>query len=194
MTRFSPFVHACFGLMLSLAAASTLPAQPPELSARGRQAYEMIKDTRCFSSTAVGVAASTPPVVFAFRDLLEEPKADAALKALANEATPEGQLYALCGLWFTDPAAFQSMVKELRKSDRKITRMNGCMRGEETLNAVLESSEKDVVRLRDNRQTIKEWLESHSGKSMSYDIAGGAWPSMLRDEGGFRKPKRSPQG
>lgn len=167
-------------------------AEPPQLSAKGKAAFEMLKGAPTFSSTAVGIAAVTPGEVFAFRDLLDEPKADEAFKVLLKEATPEGKLYAVCALWFTDPEEFQTQVKRLKDTTMKVNHVEGCERGEERVSRLLWSSEAGAVRLKDNRQTIKEWLKANKPANLFYDIGGGAWSSLLRDEGGFRKPLRTP--
>lgn len=167
-------------------------AEPPQLSAKGKAAFEVLKGTPTFSSTTVGIAGITPSEVFAFRDLLDEPKADEAFKALLKEAAPEGKLYAVCALWFTDPAEFQTQVKMLRDTSMKVNHVDGCERGEERVSRLLWSTEAGAVRLKDNKQTIKEWLDTNKPANMFYDIGGGAWSSLLRDEGGFRKPLRDP--
>lgn len=167
-------------------------AEPPQLSAKGKAAFEVLKGAPAFSSTTVGIAGSTPSEVFAFRNLLDEPKADEAFKALLKEATPEGKLYAVCALWFTDPAEFQTQVKRLKDTSMKVNHVDGCERGEERVSRLLWSVEAGAVRLKDNQQTIKEWLEANKPANLFYDIGGGAWSSLLRDEGGFRKPLREP--
>lgn len=166
--------------------------EPPPLGAKGRAAFEVLKTTSTFSSTTVGIAGITPSEVFAFRDLLDDAQADAALKILLKEATPEGQLYAVCGLWFTDPNAFQAQVISRRDTSTKVNHVDGCERGEERVSRLIWSNEAGAVRLKDNKQTIKQWLEANKPANMFYDIGGGAWSSLLREEGGFRKPLREP--
>lgn len=182
-----------WGIVVLFASAVNLPGEePPPLGARARAAFEVLKVTPTFSSTTVGIAGITPGEVFAFRDLLDDPQADAALKILLKEATPEGRLYAVCGLWFTDPTEFQAQVKLFKDTSMKVNHVDGCERGEERVNRLVWNNETGAVRLKDNKQTIKEWLETHKPVTMYYDIAGGAWSSLLRDEGGFRKPLREP--
>jgi hypothetical protein len=182
-----------WGIVVLFASVVNLSgAEPPPLGAKARAAFEVLKGTPTFSSTTVGIAGITPREVFAFRDLLDDPQADAALKILLKEATPEGRLYAVCGLWFTDPAEFQAQVKLLEHTSMKVNHVDGCERGEERVNRLVWSNETGAVRLKDNKQTIKEWLETHKPVTMYYDVAGGAWSSLLRDEGGFRKPLREP--
>src|SRR5262245_12558776 len=57
-------------------------------------------------------AGVTPDSVHSFRRLLDVPDASTRFAQLLREATPAGQLYALCGLFFTDAAAFRSAVPD----------------------------------------------------------------------------------
>ncbi|WP_265596380.1 hypothetical protein [Verrucomicrobium sp. BvORR106] len=179
-------------IVLFVCVGHIVRAEPPPLSAKGKAAFEVLKGAPSFSSTTVGIAGITPNEVFAFRDLLDEPKADEAFKVLLNEATPEGKLYAVCALWFTDPTEFQTQVKRLKDTTMKVNHVDGCERGEERVSRLLWSPEAGAVRLKDSQQTIKEWLEANKPANLFYDIGGGAWSSLLRDEGGFRKPLREP--
>lgn len=182
-----------FGIIaLFVSVVPFVHGEPPQMSAKGKAAFEVLRSAPSFSSTTVGIAGITPNEVFAFRELLDEPKADEAFKVLLREATPEGKLYAVCALWFTDPAEFQTQVNRLTDTSMKVKHVDGCEQGEERVSRLLWSPEAGAVRLKDNRQTIKEWMEANKPANLFYDIGGGAWSSLLRDEGGFRKPLRKP--
>ena len=178
-------------LLFPLVASTTLPAAPPPgLGPEAQKAYALLKEVNVFSSTSVGVAGTTPESVSAFRTLLAGPHASTCFKTLLEEATTAGQLYALCGLWFTDPAAFKAGIEKHRRSDAQVETLEGCIASRQPVREVIESKATGAVRLRDNQQTIRQWTEEHRPKTLHYDILGGAWPSMFRDEGGFRKPAK----
>src|SRR4051812_49734436 len=88
--------------------AGHVAATPPVLEGALRDAYVTIEDETTFCSTMVGAGGAVPKVVSAFRTLVWDPAGDTAFKSLLKEAKPAGQLYALCGLWFTDPVAFKT--------------------------------------------------------------------------------------
>lgn len=165
----------------------TAKAEPAGLGDQAKN-YEVIKNAPEFCATAVGVAGSTPAVVYAFRDLIADPAADAAFKSLLTEAKLPGQLYALCGLWFTDPLAFKTEVEKFRSMKGEVRMVDGCEIAPQRVSELVESKAPGVVRLKDNKQTILAWSrERKSPGPTSYDIVGGAWPSMFRDEGGFKR-------
>jgi hypothetical protein len=157
-------------------------------------AYVTIKNETTFCSTMVGAGGAVPKVVSAFRTLLWQPQADSAFKSLLVEAKPAGQLYALCGLWFTDPAAFKIAAGKLSKSREEVETLFGCIGMRRPVAEIVESKDPGAVRLKDNTQTVKQWAASHKGVSMQPDIIGGYWPGMFKDEGGFRMPMKPDGG
>jgi len=78
-------------------------------------------------STAIGGGGNFSPHVRAFRTILESAEADRAFKRLLREAPPAGQLYALCGLYWTDKAFFDEAVKPYLTDFREIVAQSGCV-------------------------------------------------------------------
>ncbi len=169
-----------FLLLGSALLISTASAAPPKLGEKAQKAYATIKDAPEFCGTAVGYAGTTPPVVHAFRDLISDPQADAAFKSLLTEAKLPGQLYALCGLWFTDPAAFKVAAEPYRQSKKEVATYEGCEKSNQRVAEIVESKAPHVVRLKNNKQTIQDWSAAHKGE-LSFDIIGGAWPSVFKE-------------
>ncbi len=161
---------------------SLCPASMPELSAKGAKAYAAVKTTERFCGSAVGFAGSTPEVVWAFRELLGERNADAAYKSLIQEATLPGQLYGLCGLWFTDQAEFKKQVARYRAMKGKVKTMIGCIITEDEIAELVESSHPKAIRLRGPEDTMKAWWDRNPNAEGRSDIAGGYWPSELKGE------------
>jgi hypothetical protein len=114
---------------------------------------------------------------------------DAAFKSLLTEAKPAGQLYALCGLWFTDPIAFKTEAERLKKANGQVDTLFGCVGMKERMADLIESKIAGAVRLKDNKESVKVWFDTHKGIAMHYDIIGGALPSMIWNEGGFPRPR-----
>ncbi len=183
-------MHVRVFVLTFLVFGGALKAAPPELGGAAARAYGTVKAATTFSSTHVGAAGLTPEVIGAFRTLLGDAKADAAFKSLLEEATPVGQLYALCGLWYTDPAAFRDAAEKLKKRGTEVPTLQGCMMSKEKMSAIIESKESGAVRLKSNKESVKDWMASHKGTRMYFDIIGGAWPSEFKDDGGFPSPVR----
>lgn len=114
----------------------------------------------------------------ALREILNHPDADAAFKSLLREATLPGQLYALCGLYHTDPDLFSEEIEKYRHRTERIK--VGFNRVEEVRDLV-ESRSSEAIRLT-RGQTMSAWRASHGvpeGVSLPEDIAGGALPMRL---------------
>lgn len=160
----------------------------PELSAEGLRAYQKVKKAEMFCSAAVGYAGTTPEVVWSFRDLLKEKNADAAFKALLQEATVPGQLYGLCGLWFTDQAAFKKEVARYGAMRGKVWTMMGCMIGEDVIAEVVVSPYPTPIRLNGPEDSVEDWWARNPKDPGHSDIAGGSWPSVFKGEKGAKRP------
>ncbi|OYW74750.1 MAG: hypothetical protein B7Z37_16275 [Verrucomicrobia bacterium 12-59-8] len=173
--------------MLSLLIPSCSTAMP-DLSVRGVKAYQVVKKAESFYNSAVGYAGSTPAVVWAFRDLLAEKNADAAFKSLLQEATLPGRLYGLCGLWFTDQAAFKEQVAHYRAMPGKVKTMIGCIIAEDEIAELVESKHPNAIRLRGPEDTMQAWWARNPKAQGFSDIAGGCWPSELKGKKGAQRP------
>src|SRR4029079_16579391 len=111
-----------------------------------------------FSSGRVGAAGILPEVIYAFRTLKEDPMADAAFKSLLTEAQPAGQLYALCGLWFTDPVAFKTEAERLKKANTQVDTLSGCVGMKKHMAELIESTDPGAVRLKSSKESVKDWF------------------------------------
>jgi hypothetical protein len=154
-------------------------APPLALSSDDNRAYEKIATTKRFCSDAVGEDGETPEVVVALRALLKSPQADAVFKQLLLDATTAGKLYALCGVYYTDPSFFEKVVQGFRQSSEEVQTFMGCDISHATVGAIVESSSLSVVRLKSRSQTIKQWATEVKPKGMTFDIVGGGWPDSL---------------
>lgn len=123
-----------------------------------------------------------PPVVAAFRQMFREPDADAAFKSLLNSATTAGKLYALCGIYYTDPAYFEKAVSRFLHSNQQVQTYFGCMVSSERVADIVQKSGPHVVRLKNRKQTIQEWSEETKAKGVALDITGGGWPCVFKGE------------
>jgi hypothetical protein len=181
-------MHVILTSLLVVSSVCSLTAAPPALTGPARDAYGKIKDAATFSSGRVGAAGILPEVIYAFRTLKSDPLADAAFKSLLTEAKPAGQLYALCGLWFTDPAAFKTEAERLKQANIQVDTLSGCVGMKKHMAEMIESKVPGAVRLKSNKESVKDWLDTHKGIAMHFDIMGGAIPSMIWNEGGFPHP------
>jgi len=172
--------------LLIISSASGLAAPPATLSPDDKKAYQTVAAAGQFCSEGVGEAGITPPVLVTFRALSKNPQADAAFKQLLVDATTAGKLYALCGVYYTDPAFFEKAVQPFRHSREEVPTVMGCIISRDTVGSIVEQSGPAAVRLKTRSQTIKQWAEETKPASMRYDIIGGGWPDVFKESGGYR--------
>ena len=160
------------------------------ISDEGKRAYWVIINERQFCSTGVGITGAFPEVVKAFRILLADPHADQAFKALIVSAPTAGKLYALCGIYYTDPEQFEKYAAAFVSSRAQVETVMGCNVMSEPVSKIVKSTEPGAVRLKNRAATVKQWEEETKPKSMHYDIIGGGWPDIFKEEGGFQRTAR----
>ena len=129
------------------------------LSIKGRAAYTTIDTATIFCDEFVGLGNRTPEVVIAFRTLLKEKQADHAFKTLLKEATIAGQLYALCGLYYTDHTYFMQAIQPYRSSRQEVEIFMGCVIMRDTVANIVEQDDRETVRLDNESSTMKEWAD-----------------------------------
>ncbi|WP_395748349.1 hypothetical protein [Prosthecobacter sp.] len=168
-------------LLIWLLTLTACTDSAPGLTSRGQKAFRVLKEADKFYDSAVGFAGTTPEVVRSFQILLKEEDADAAFKVLLQEATLPGQLYALCGLWFTDQAAFKLGVARYSASTLKVPAMMGCVVADEQVSELVECRQPGTVHLNGPKDSLSEWWKRNKTENVSYDIAGGAWPSNFKE-------------
>jgi len=157
-------------LLLVLLAGTGEAASPQEAEA-------VLETAAAFRDAAVGEAGMTPPEVHALRRLLRSPDGAERFRRLAARASPAGQIYALCGLFFLDPQAFTSELARLRRLDVKVTRQEGCVVFESTIASTLAEVPGTPVMSRSG--SFREWLRRGFRASLS-DIPGGSTCYRLR--------------
>lgn len=177
-------------------AATLVPDDPDSLGldAETRQAFQILLTTERFTDAAIGYAGITPLEVRAWRRLIDQPRAAQLFATLLDHARLGGRLYALCGLFYTDPARFEREVDALAGSKATVEFMSGCeIDPEQPVAELVRAGGDHVVRLDSRDQTTKAWIAAH-GVTTPYtlDIAGGGYPDLFRNGGGWSVPTVEP--
>jgi hypothetical protein len=143
--------------VLACAARSARPADPALSPAA---ATWILETTETFADTAVGFDGGASAQACAFAVLLRERNARDLFHSLLANGGVAGQLYALCGLYLTDPAAFRESVEAYRGRTDEVNTFMGCQKG---------------------RQRVGELVE-HPGRAGRFflDIYGGGYPASFR--------------
>jgi hypothetical protein len=122
-------------------------------------------------------------LVEAYLKLLKQPQADVAFKSLLKEATLPGQLYALCGVYYTDHSFFLTVIEEYKNRSDYVMITFGSIGGVMPVSRIVEVKAPDVVRLLSPKQTIREWLRKKRAVAKNWylrDIIGVGYPSSFK--------------
>ncbi len=102
---------------------------PAPLSLLGQAAFtQLLKDTNVFAVGATGFAGTKSRGELALRELLKESDRINTLIFLAQNAKPEGAMYALLGLKYTDHGIYKRELEQLKRAplSQELTFMVGC--------------------------------------------------------------------
>jgi hypothetical protein len=113
-----------------------------------------------FEDKAIGIAGRPSELVEAYCVLLKDSLADDAFKSLVMKATLPGQLYALCGLYFTDQIFFRSVVEKYRHSDESVNTLFGCIGGIMPVSMLVESKKPIIIDPTHPEQSLQTHFEA----------------------------------
>jgi len=101
-------------------------------------AMKILRGATTIESVAVSDGGEPSCYVMAYRRVLQSSRADRRFKRLlATADTEAGQLYALAGLYYTDPEAFLAVApRYLADTESRVPQLDGCASSEETVAAV----------------------------------------------------------
>jgi hypothetical protein len=153
----------------------SFPKGSGEISMSRQQAIAFLLRTNVFADSAIGISGVTSNQVAAFRILLREPDADTLFKQLLQEGQIAGQLYGLCGLYWTDRSEMMKAVPRYAKIHSEVRTQSGCSGSSEAVSELVENKERCTLRLSDG-ESPSQWCKTHSCESYRVDIVGGAYP------------------
>lgn len=111
--------------------APTLGADPLLLAER------ILIQAERLESGSVGYAAVTPASVLAWRVIMDSPHPASAFREVFAEAGIAGELYALAGLRFADPAAYTQFADDLRQRGGSVDVVRGCIGSTDSITQVI---------------------------------------------------------
>lgn len=166
----------------SLSEVSAQSFSESQLKEPDRKAYALLLRAERFEGVDTNEGGELSELVEAYRLLLQGPCADQAFESLLKKSTIPGQLYALCGLYFTDQEHFRLVVEKYRHNDEVVPTQFGCVVGGMPISMLVESKCSNVVRLEYPEQSLQEWTEKHKAWTLNFDIIGGGYPTWFRDK------------
>lgn len=162
---------------------------PPPADTGAPDAFEMLKTATVFEGTHLGYAGVLSRNAEAFRALLASPDAKRSFRALYTEGTLVGKLYAVAGLYFVDPEAFEPTARALAKRGGHVRTQDGCIGGSGAVSEILFVTGEGIRIPRG--KTIADYFAAHRGGGMG-DIAGGFLPLRLAAEDDALAAPREP--
>jgi hypothetical protein len=127
-----------------------IAAQPPPGAG---DPIELLKTAPRFATGGIGFAGTISLQEKALRQVLEQKNSKLVLTKLLDEATLEGQMYALVGLKAVDPAEFKSRLGSYQKRSGQVHTASGCIFSDRPISVVVKSIEAGHHDLPPHKQT-----------------------------------------
>ena len=142
--------------------------------------YGMLKNAKVFSYGPVGYGGIISEESNAFGRIYRSSNARTFFIRLEKEATMEGKLYALCGIYFYDDTLYQKLLARYETMNTEVCVQVGCALMDYAVSKLVKEPRDNVVRLKSNNDTIDHWL-FRNNKTGGYlvDFYGGGIPSNL---------------
>ena len=140
-------------------------------------AYGVLLNTDGFAYGPVGYAGSTPDEIHAFGKLLVCENAIDYFIKIEQEATIEGKMYALCGLYYLDYANYKTYIEKYLNDSTEILTIRGCLGFEHPVKDLIKDDR--AVRLMNIRDTTDKWVKRNRQDWYVCDFYGGGIPSSV---------------
>ena len=143
---------------------------------RGNPDFQLLAEVSFFTDRHT--FANVSDEINTFGRLYQDSNALNYFYILEAEASIEGKLFALCALYFLDYDYFRYRIEYYALSEDYVNiyyRNNPLFQ----LKDVIKSNAKDAVRLKNNEDTISDWLKRNFTRSFTVDFYGGSIPSTL---------------
>lgn len=160
--------------------SSSVPTKTPVIN-ESDENYKILMETGMFAIDAIGENGAIPKELKAFGKLYTKDNAKEYFIDLEKNATLEGKLYALCGLYYLDNSYFYEVIEKYKTMKSKVFCMFGCLMHEFKVYGLIENDkDNNVVRLFDTNDTIEAWRKRNNIDSVMYDFIGGGYPYTVR--------------
>ena len=155
------------------------------LSPKARAAFDTLMRAGTFETSHVHEGGELSKNAASVRTLIREREAPAAFQALYDNGTPVAALYALAAFWYLRPDEFPSLLRRVREryGARTIETQSGCIGVKQKVDELLESRERNAVRLPPGSGRTALFCATTKLKSFNEDFMGGGTPIDIVEEG-----------
>ncbi len=144
--------------------------------------YKILLNAKSFSVGGTGYSGVPTAETIAFKHIFLSENADKQFIKLMANANLEGKLYALCGLYFHDQSTYKRYLDYYLNIHDSVTLFSGCKLIKTKVSDLMKSNKNNVLRLRNNMQTIAEWTKlNDSNNGFSLDFFGAGYPQLLKE-------------
>jgi hypothetical protein len=166
----------------AVSSARPRPPKEPSGALTREAAIQVLETTDTFAGVSIGFGGERSKESCAFAVVSRERDAAEIFRSLLGKASLAGQLYALCGLYSTDPDGFKEAVEPYRRSTDEVKTMFGCIGGRQKVSALVENTSPRTIRLNSPKETLDAWVkrDPNHGQSFFMDIYGGGYPAEFR--------------
>jgi hypothetical protein len=119
----------------------------------------------------IGPAGITSTQALAWRVVFQSPAADSVFRSLLIDATRPGQLYALAGLFLTDPAAYARAAAEQRAQGGEVQTQLGCIVSRQPVAVLLNQL--------DRGEWSAEFIAGRPLPLVGFFTSGSRWGKLL---------------
>lgn len=120
-----------------------------------KEAYDCLSKAEYFSYGPSGVAGSMSSEIKAFTKLYKSNYAKDLFVKLEVESTPDGKLYALCGLYLLDRDYYNKVIVKYKNSNEMVTVLSGCIGRSMKLSEVIKDFDQGAI-----PQSLKEYIDA----------------------------------
>lgn len=142
-------------------------------------AYDLLLNADTFSHGSVGYGGQTPDEIYAWGKLLICKNAKDIFIQLEREATIEGKMYALCGLYYLDYENYNTYISKYINSSANIYTLDGCIGIEKSVNELIKID--GAIYLKGINDTLIKWMNRNHINEGFIDFYGGAIPHSVLD-------------
>ena len=174
--------------LAAVSSARPRPPKEPSAALTREAAIQVLETTDTFAGVSIGFGGERSKESCAFAVVSRERDAAEIFRSLLGKASMAGQLYALCGLYSTDPDGFKEAVEPYRRSTDEVKTMFGCIGGRQKASGLVENTSPNTglrtVRLLSPKETLEGWIKRDNGGKRSFmlDIYGGGYPTEFRGQ------------
>jgi hypothetical protein len=167
-----------------LLASVALVAESPTAIHSPEQAFTILKNASSFATIDILPKGPLPSEYFALAYLIRHKEGSPHFERLLGEGKMPGRLYALIGLYATNPTRFRAELPNFEADNRKVFYYSGCVNSEMPCSWFVRSKEPGRLVLPPGQLSMKPYYQKNFefwSTSYAIDISGGGYTASILD-------------